>query len=220
MKNETVTLADLAVTKPGATRVFLAHGLDFCCRGRRPLAEACSEKGLDPEAVLGEIAAEERPAGDLTRWATRPLPELLAFIETYYHASLRTEIPALIAMAEKVEQVHAEKATCPRGLAAHLRTMQGAVEEHLDKEEQVLFPLIRSGRGRGVSAPIHVMEDEHVDHSRALARLREITANLTAPPEACTTWRALYLRLRQLSDDLMEHIHLENNILFPRALTE
>ena len=220
MTNNAATLADLAVTSPGATRVFLAHGLDFCCHGRRPLAEACAEKGLDPKGILGEIAAEERPAEDLTRWARRPLPELLAFIESRYHASLRTEIPALIAMADKVEQVHADKATCPRGLATHLRTMQGAVEDHLDKEEQVLFPLIRSGRGRGASAPIHAMEDEHVDHSRSLARLREVTADLTAPPEACTTWQALYLRLRRLSDELMEHIHLENNLLFPRALTE
>ena len=104
------------------------------------------------------------------------------------------------------------------GLAAHLRTMHAAILEHLDKEEQVLFPLLRAGRGSGAGSPIHAMEQEHVDHGRALDRLRELTANLTAPAEACPTWRALYLRLGRLADELMEHIHLENNVLFPRAL--
>ncbi len=220
MTTQTVTLAELAITRPGATRVFLAHGLDFCCGGRRPLTEACAEKGLDAETILRAIALADQDGGDLTRWANRPLAELVTFIVDHYHARLRTEIPELILLADKVEQVHADKASCPRGLAAHLRTMHVAVLDHLAKEEEVLFPLIRAGRGRGAGGPVHAMEQEHEDHGRSLARLREITADLTAPPEACPTWRALYLRLGRLADELMEHIHLENNVLFPRALFE
>ena len=220
MSTQTVTLADLAITSPGATRVFLAHGLDFCCGGRRPLTEACAEKGLDAETILRAIAVADQDGGDLTRWANRPLVELVTFIVDHYHARLRTEIPELILLADKVEQVHADKASCPRGLAAHLRTMHVAVLDHLAKEEGVLFPLIRAGRVRGAGGPVHAMEQEHEDHGRSLARLREITAELTAPPEACPTWRALYLRLGHLADELMEHIHLENNVLFPRALFE
>jgi regulator of cell morphogenesis and NO signaling len=220
MDTQTITLADLAVTRPGATRVFLANGLDFCCGGRRPLAEACAEKGLDPALILRAIAVADQDGGDLTRWANRPIADVIDFIVSHYHARLRTEIPELILLGDKVERVHAEKTSCPRGLTTLLHTMHTAVLDHLAKEEEILFPMIRAGRGRGAGGPIHVMEQEHEDHGRSLSRLRELTANLTAPPEACPTWRALYLRLGHLADELMEHIHLENNVLFPRALFE
>lgn len=220
MPTATVTLADLAITRPGATRVFLKYGLDFCCGGRTPLQDACAEKGLDPEAILAEIAREDANGGDLAVWAGRPLAQLLDFIEGHYHARHRADLPEVISLAEKVELVHADKPTCPRGLAAHLHVVYAAVLDHLAKEEQVLFPLIRAGYGSRAGAPIHAMEQEHEDHGGNLAKLRELTANLTAPPEACPTWKALYLRLGRLGDELMEHIHLENNVLFPRALYE
>ena len=220
MSTATVTLADLAITRPGATRVFLKHGLDFCCGGRRPVDEACAEKGLDPDAILAEIEREDAKGGDLTRWAGRPIDELLDFIQGHYHARHRADLPEVIALAEKVEQVHADKPTCPKDLAAHLRVVHAAVLDHLAKEEGILFPMIRAGHGSRAGGPIHVMEEEHNDHGKNLARIRDLTANLTAPPEACPTWRALYLRLVRLSDELMEHIHLENNVLFPRALYE
>jgi regulator of cell morphogenesis and NO signaling len=220
MKTKTATLSDLAVSSPGATKVFLANGLDFCCGGRRPLADACAEKGLDADAILQAIEAADQSAGDLSRWAHQPLSDLADFIETHYHARLKTEIPQLIELADKVERVHADKPTCPQGLAVHLQAMHAAVLDHLAKEEGVLFPFIRAGRGRMAGGPVHVMEQEHEDHGRSLDRLRELTRNLTPPPEACATWRALYVRLGRLSDELMEHIHLENNILFPRALCE
>lgn len=220
MTTATITLADLAITRPGATRVFLKHGLDFCCGGARPLDEACAEKGLSPEAILAEIEREDAAGGDLARWAGRPLADLIDFIQSHYHARHRVDLPEVIALAEKVAEVHADKPACPRGLAAHLRAIHAAVLEHLAKEEQILFPLIKAGHGRRAGAPIQVMEQEHDDHGRNLAHLRALTANLTAPPEACATWQALYLRLGRLSDELMEHIHLENNLLFPRALAE
>lgn len=220
MSNANVTLAHLAVTRPGATRVFLKYGLDFCCRGRRPLEEACTKKGLAPDTILAEIAAEDASGGDLTMKASQPIPDLVDFIETYYHTRHRADLPELIAMAEKVERVHSKKPTCPRDLAAHLRAVHISILEHLSKEEEILFPMIRSGYGSQAGAPIRAMEQEHEDHGKSLARLRDLTADFTAPPEACATWRALYLRLGRLADELMEHIHLENNVLFPRALCE
>ena len=220
MTNQSLTLADLAITRPGATRVFLKHGLDFCCRGRRPLDEVCTEKGLDLNAILDEITDEEATGGDLSELATRPIEELVDFIESHYHKRLRAELPELISMADKVEQVHANKPTCPHGLAAHLRTIHSAVLDHLAKEEQVLFPMIRSGYRDRAGAPIRVMEQEHEDHGRNLEYLRAQAYQFTAPPEACATWKALYLRLNRMSDELMEHIHLENNVLIPRVLCE
>jgi regulator of cell morphogenesis and NO signaling len=133
---------------------------------------------------------------------------------------LRESLPELIRMAEKVETRHGEKASCPKGLAAHLISMHEFVLEHLSKEEQVLFPLIANGQGRIAVGPVHVMEMEHEEHARALAILRRLTNNFDPPAEACITWRALYLGLRQLEEELMVHIHLENNVLFRRALIE
>jgi regulator of cell morphogenesis and NO signaling len=214
----TATLADLAVAHPAASRVFHRHGLDYCCHGQRPLTEACAERGIAPGDVVDEIAREERVAGDPTRWAERPLAELVKHIVDHYHARLRVELPELISLATKVEQRHGEKESCPRGLRAHLEAVHQAVLEHLAKEEQILFPMILAGRGHNAVAPITVMESEHRDHAENLEKTRRLTADLIAPEEACPTWRALYLRLGQLESELMEHIHLENNVLFRRVL--
>ncbi|HZM94781.1 MAG TPA: iron-sulfur cluster repair protein YtfE [Vicinamibacterales bacterium] len=214
------TLADLATTHPAAARVFYRHGLDFCCGGRRSLSDVCAERGLDTAAVIAAIETEERGPDDDTRWDREPLTALMAFIVNSYHRRLRESLPELIRMAEKVEARHADKASCPRGLAAHLHAMHESVLEHLVKEEQVLFPLIANGQGRIAVGPVHVMEMEHEEHARALRILRTLTTNFEAPAEACVTWRALYLGLQQLEEELMLHIHLENNVLFRRALIE
>jgi regulator of cell morphogenesis and NO signaling len=216
--NPTSTLADLAVSHPSASRVFHRHGLDYCCHGRRPLEEACAERGIAAAEVVAEITREESDAGNLTRWDERPIAELVKHIVDHYHMRLRVELPELISLAAKVERRHGEKDSCPRGLRAHLEAVHQAVLEHLAKEEQILFPMILAGRGHNAVAPISVMESEHRDHAENLEKTRRLTADLVAPEEACPTWRALYLRLGQLESELMEHIHLENNVLFRRVL--
>ena len=212
------TLADLAVTHPAASRVFHRHGLDFCCHGRRPLAEACAERGLAASGVLDEIEGEEAMAPDQPRWDERPIADLVHHIVGFYHQRLRVELPELVSMAAKVEDRHAAKASCPTGLLAHLEETWQAVVEHLAKEEQILFPMILAGRGRMAAGPVHVMEAEHDDHAESLRKIRELTNDLVAPEEACATWRALYLRLAAFEAELMDHIHLENNVLFRRVL--
>lgn len=214
------TLAELAVAHPAASRVFHQHGLDYCCTGGRPLQDACAERGLDAAAVIRAIEIETPAAADHTRWDRAALPELVAHLVGFYHRRLREELPQLEAMAKKVEAVHAEKASCPRGLAEHVTSIHGAVLDHLAKEEQVLFPMLVAGRGHIAGGPIRVMESEHDDHAASLRRTRELTTNLVPPDEACTTWRALYARLDAFEAELMEHIHLENNVLFKRALAE
>jgi regulator of cell morphogenesis and NO signaling len=220
METTQTTLAELAVKQPAASRVFHRHRLDFCCHGNRSLEDACDERGLAPESILREIENEERICGDIPRWDYRPIAELINYIVNHYHCRLREELPLLVAMASRVEQVHREKATCPRGLAAQLDLIHRAVLEHLAKEETVLFPMILAGRGSRASGPIHMMEIEHDDHGENLKKIRELTADLTAPVEACPTWKALYLRLEEFEAELMEHIHLENNVLFRRSLCE
>ena len=216
--NPAATLAEIATTHPGAASVFYRHGLDFCCGGGRSLADACSARGLDSAALLAEVAREDAVASDAPRWDVAPLPALVDHIVGTYHRRLRETLPDLVGMAQKVEARHADKTSCPRGLAAHLTDMQEALLDHLAKEEQVLFPMIVRGDGALAAGPVHVMELEHDAHGRTLQAVRRVTGDLQPPAEACATWRALYLGLQRLERELMEHIHLENNVLFRRAL--
>ena len=215
----TTTLAELATVLPAASRVFHRHGLDFCCNGARPLAAACAERGLDPQVVLAEVAAEGQGVTK-ERWDQRPLAEIVDFIVGHYHRRLREELPQLLAMAERVEQRHADKPNRPQGLAAHIAHVHLAVLDHLEKEEQILFPMLKSGRGAMAAGPVQVMELEHDDHAANLRRTRQLAHDLVPPEEACNTWRALYLRLAEFEAELMEHIHLENHVLFQRALCD
>ncbi len=214
----TETLAQIAIDRPQAPGVFIRHGLDFCCHGKRSLEEACAEQGLDPRAVLSEIDRAPPDAADETSWKDRPVADLVDHILERYHAPLRQDVAALITLAEKVEAVHGAKATCPHGLAAHLAHVAEELESHLGKEERILFPMIRAGHGAMARMPVNVMMQEHEDHGESLRRTRRLTDDLVIPPEACNSWRALYVGLERLERELMEHIHLENNVLFPRAL--
>jgi len=213
-----LSLGELAATHPNASRVFRALGLDYCCGGRKSLADACAEKRLDAETVLRSIADD--PALGEPNWTERPLTAVIQHILERYHEPLRSELPELRRMAETVESKHAEKPECPRNLSSHLASIHEAVLSHLEKEERILFPLIIAGRGAQAGGPIQVMEMEHDEHGTNLALTRSLTNDLVAPAWACPTWQALYVRLRQLEADLMDHISLENNVLFPRALCE
>jgi regulator of cell morphogenesis and NO signaling len=213
------TLGTLAADLPAATTVFLRHHLDFCCRGTRTLAQACEDAALDPGAIEEELVAEAARADDAARWEQRSPAEIAEHIEVHYHAALRRDVPALVAAARKVERVHASKPTVPAGLADELSDFWEEMQSHMIKEEEILFPMLRRGvRGPVVEPPIRVMEREHDEHGERLARIRALTGDHQAPPEACATWRALYDGLARLEAELMLHIHLENHVLFARAL--
>ena len=214
------TVGQLATEHPLATRVFARHGIDFCCGGGKPLREACERKGLDTEAILEdirkEVATSDTPE---QRWDQAPLGELIDHILAVYHRPLYEELPRLESMARKVLDVHRDKA--PEMLSALLSTYLGLkaeLEQHMPKEEQILFPMIKQGQGAMAEGPISVMRHEHESARAALARLRELTKGYDVPAEACATWRALWYGLASLEESLHQHIHLENNILFPRAL--
>ena len=175
--------------------------------------QACASKGLPLDAVLAELAKLERPS-ELP--ATESPEALVDHILARYHAVHREQLPELIRMARRVEAVHRENPAVPVGLAEHLETMEAELLDHMDKEEQILFPLFKSGGGAQARGPIHVMRDEHTGHGAQLERLMALTDDANPPRGACNTWRALYAGVAQLSDDLINHIHLENNVLFPQ----
>jgi regulator of cell morphogenesis and NO signaling len=208
------TLADIATTLPGATAIFRRNKLDFCCGGRVSLADAAVAKGLP----LIELEADLRSVADLSLPAERPeaTDDLIAMIETRYHAVHRRELPELARLARRVEAVHKANAAVPSGLADLLETMNAELDEHMQKEEQVLFPLMRQGGHPMIGQPIRMMLAEHDDHGVHLHELERLTNDFLLPRDACSTWRALYLGAQKFADDLMEHIHTENNVLFPR----
>lgn len=149
-------------------------------------------------------------------WSSASDVELIEHILTRYHDVHRQQLPELIRLARRVELVHGGHTDCPVGLTAHLEQMYGELENHMQKEEQILFPMISRGiRGLAIK-PIAMMRHEHDGHGQSISEIERITRGITLPEGACNTWQALYLGLATLKTDLMDHIHLENNILFER----
>ncbi len=207
------TVAEIATRLPGATEVFRAHRIDFCCGGARPLAEAAAERAVS----LAQIEAElERLDAGAPRAAPDDTDALIEHILSRYHETHRRELPELVRLAARVEARHVGHASVPIGLQAALEELSGALDEHMAKEEQILFPMMRHGGHPMITAPISRMRFEHDEHGERLANLESLTGDLQLPEDACPTWRALYAGLRKLIDDVHEHVHLENNILFPR----
>lgn len=209
---EQQAIGQIAVDLPGATAIFRRLKLDFCCGGQVSLGEACERKGLDTARVVAELAALRR---DDAAPETPDANALIDHILTRYHAVHREQLPELVRMARRVEAVHSDHPDAPHGLAEHLEIMEAELLEHMEKEEQVLFPAIE-GASSGLAGPITVMRDEHIGHGEHLERLAALTHDHTPPQGACNTWRALYAGTAQLTNDLISHIHLENNVLFPR----
>lgn len=205
------SLGQLATRIAGATAVFHQYKLDFCCGGSRTLAEVAAERGLDAQQILHELAAlQQDPTAK--NWRSAKPAELVQHILQRYHARHRVQLPELMRLARRVEQVHADHPACPTGLADHLSHMLQELESHMLKEEQILFPMLCNGFYP--AGPIQVMQHEHLQHGDALADLDRLSHQLQLPDGACNTWTALYLGLTELKEDLMEHILLENEILF------
>ncbi len=142
--------------------------------------------------------------------------EIIAYILERFHAGHRRDLPGLIVLARKIESVHASHSEVPHGLADFLDEVAESLEEHMQKEEQILFPMIRHGGHPMISHPIAMMRMEHDDHASNLDNILALTNGLKAPEGACGSWRALYEGLGELRAELKEHIRVENEILFPR----
>jgi regulator of cell morphogenesis and NO signaling len=232
MTNISKTVREIALEQPTSIRVFERLGIDYCCGGRRPLTEACSERNLevaDVVAALDSAAGSAAPSG--TDWAQAPLRQLIAHIVSTHHEYVKNELPRLAMLAEKVVNRHGDT-------QAHLPVLKNVVAQldeelihHLGKEEHILFPYITKleeaqatgsaaphGCFGSVTHPISMMTREHDDAGTLLAQIEQLTSNFTTPEGACPTYLAFYTGLKEFEQDLHQHIHLENNILFPRAI--
>ena len=209
-----LTVGEIAATLPGATAVFRKYGLDFCCKGDIPLVDSARLRGVDLAEI--EQALDSLDASAVVIEAPNGTGALIAHIRSRYHDVHRRELPELVKLARKVEKVHAKHAKAPRGLADLLERMASELELHMMKEEIMLFPAMVQAPAAMLAAPIACMRHEHDDHGLHLQRLEAITDRFTVPADACRSWQALYAGAYKLAEDLMEHIHLENNVLFPR----
>ena len=211
----------LAARFPESLQVFTKRGIDFCCGGQLTLDQACKDRNLDPGTVAEEIRFSQDMAGEGVLWSEQPLSELIDFILRRFHHPLSRDILYIEAVGARVLSAHRDKDEHRlKNLLQVVRSLQDGIVPHLYKEEQVLFPWIRSGNGGTAGDPIRVMHLEHEETASELRWIRELTDDFRPPGYACETVLALYAALERLDADLREHIHLENNILFPRALRE
>jgi regulator of cell morphogenesis and NO signaling len=208
-------------------RVFDELRIDYCCGGDKPLEQACRERRIDVATVLeslGEAIAEETCSA--TDWAEAPLTELCDHIERTHHRFLRTELPRLTNMIAKVVEAHGKNHPELADVEHVFAELRAELEPHMLKEERILFPAVRhTERTRTrtqfpfgtLGNPIRAMEHEHDAAGDALAKLHQLTDGYRIPNDACATYRTMLDSLDKLERDLHQHIHLENNILFPRA---
>jgi regulator of cell morphogenesis and NO signaling len=229
------TVREFATEIPDAVRIFEKLGIDYCCGGNRPLADACVQAKVPVEKVLRSLEdatdLSAKTTSEVPDFQTTSLADLISHIVTTHHVYVKQEIPRLQQLLAKVVAVHC--ASHPE-LAAVQRTFAGLSAEllsHMMKEEVVLFPYVEkleeaAPQGRrapeppfgSVSNPVRMMEHEHESAGKALAEIRMLTAAYTPPEAACFSYRTLYSSLQEFEADLHQHIHLENNILFPRAI--
>ncbi len=210
------TVSSIAAALPGAAEVFRKTGINFCCGGNIPLAEAAERKNIAADALIAQLQALVDAAG---RNAPEDTPALITHILTHYHDTHREELDWLIPLAQRVERVHGDHEEAPLGLTEALLALQDELLGHMQKEEQVLFPMMQGGGDPMIIHPISVMRHEHDDTTALLNQVEHVTNGLSLPVGACGSWTALYTGLRKFSEDLVTHIHLENNVLFPRFET-
>src|SRR5436190_10694811 len=236
-------IGNLVARHPATSRVFRRYKLDFCCGGGKTVAEACAARGLDPAALAEELrcvvehgaggASEDEAAPD---WMHEDLGALVRFIIERYHVPLREELERLRQMSRRVLAVHGERSPdLWPPLDAVLERVRVSLLDHMDCEESVLFPGVvrlrdlsaRAGSGASspdadrqlpLGRPIDSMEADHDRVGAHLRTIRELTSDFTLPPEACNTVRALFDGLENLEHEMHDHVHLENEVLFPRAL--
>lgn len=221
------TVGDIVRAEPALSRVFEKLGIDYCCGGKKPLADLCRDKGLDPATVLAMLAAfEGAPEAPAANPDAMSLAELCDHIERVHHHHLREELPRLEFLTRKVAAVHGEHE--PRLLEVRkvFMAFNDAMASHTVEEESQIFPAIRrlesagyaKGNAASLKAALDKLESEHDRAGAALEQIRALTDNHTPPEWACNTFRALYDALAELERETHRHVHKENNVLFPRAL--
>lgn len=218
------TIGELVAERPGRSRIFQAHGIDFCCQGSRTVSDACARKGISAQTIAEQLEAELADKNaPIRNPAELPLHDLADYIVETHHNFLRREMPRLHTMAARVAEVHGGHTPSLVEVFNVFRGLEEELASHIMKEERVLFPFIAGlSRREAVPAPldgpIACMMHEHETAGAALSQMRLLSNDYQPPFDACNTYRALFAGLKDLEEDLHTHIHLENSVLFPGAM--
>lgn len=226
------TIGEIVADDYRTAQVFKSHGLDFCCGGGRTVAKACEKKGVDLDTITRELTMlGERKSGSADNYKDWSPDFLIDYIINNHHNYVRSKLPEIRIYAQKVAKVHGR--THPENIEIFklFEALSAELIEHLKKEEEILFPYVKSlvvaeksGTERKIphfktaANPIGMMEAEHEEAGDGMEKIKELSNNFTPPEDACATYRVLYANLKEFQEDLHKHVHLENNILFPKAL--
>ena len=228
----TKSLAQIINTNYRAASVFEKYHLDFCCKGKRTLEQACTESDLKVEEVIADL--EQIPAGHSSsvqiNFDRFTLTQLIDYIVNTHHSFVKKEMPVIFGYLLKVSSKHGDRHPELKKVSDLFTAIKEEMEHHMQKEELVLFPRIKDivkqvadGKeiiinGSYLLSPVNIMEQEHEHAGSMLAEIRQLTNNYTPPTDACTTYKLSFAALEIFEKDLHQHVHLENNILFPKAL--
>ncbi|HYM60386.1 MAG TPA: iron-sulfur cluster repair di-iron protein [Thermoanaerobaculia bacterium] len=224
----TKSIGQLALELPNAINVMEKWKIDYCCHGNRSVAQACADAGIGIEELFEAIG--ERPLSTAMSWSCEPLAALQTFIVETHHAFTRQALETVVLLSDKVASRHGANHPETVRVAALVKELTSDLIPHMQKEEGILFPYVAALESAAFSGseppascfgtvrnPIRMMMNEHEAAADTLGALRAVTRDYALPDDACLSFRALYERLAELEQDLHRHIHLENNILFPRA---
>jgi len=225
------TIGQMVAEDYRTAQVFKAHKIDFCCKGNRTIPEVAAKKGLNLDTLQQELeAVRTNGQGELPDFKTWPLDLLIDYIEKKHHRYVEQQIPVLKQYLTKLCKVHGERHPELFEIFEHFKTSAGELAMHMKKEELVLFPWVRKmvcGLPNGetldqphfgtVRNPIQMMMEEHDNEGERFRKIAELSSDYTAPSDACNTYRVTFALLQEFEEDLHRHIHLENNILFPKA---
>lgn len=225
-------VGEVVAVNPQATQVLEKAGVDYCCGGQKSLHDACLHAGVSEEEILKRLRENQASVGESDKnWVAAPLGELTEHIRSKHHGYVREAVRRIQPLAAKVKEKHGENHPELAEIEELFSQVAGEMIAHMQKEERILFPYIegveRAANGhenierpffQTVRNPVHMMMQEH-DASAALVRqIREKSSGYAPPKDACPSYEALYRELREFEKDLHQHVHLENNILFPRAV--
>ena len=225
-------IGELVAQDYRAASVFKKYGIDFCCQGNRTISDACIAKDVDVESVVNDLntkgSAISSSGIDFKSW---PLDLLADYIEKTHHRYVEDKSPELISYLDKICEVHGENHTELYEIKELIQQTVGNLSQHMKKEELVLFPYIRKMENAkrtsellqkpsfgSIQNPINQMESEHSAEGDRFRSIETLSNNYTPPEDACNTYRVSFAMLKEFQDDLHLHIHLENNILFPKSI--
>jgi regulator of cell morphogenesis and NO signaling len=230
--NNETRVNEIALSDPGARRILEAAGVDYCCGGNKSLEEACFRANVPAEVILQQLRENSgRVRPEESAWVTAPLCDLTRHIRERHHRYVREVIPSLRGLLARVREKHGSKHPEIEEIEKLFGDVAREMLMHMQKEEQILFPYIealeRAANGKGaieppffqtVRNPIHAMMKEHDDAGELVRQIRTASGEYKAPADACISFRSAYQELQQFEEDMHLHVHLENNILFPRAV--